>query len=124
MINTITIELCQEDRARLDLILSTLAEIADKKPLNAMTGLPEAPASTDGMQPVNEPTPFDKEPEKPSVTLEEVQAKAQKLLAPSSGKRDQVRALIKGYAERVSLIPEDKWTEVMQKLTDIEEGKA
>jgi hypothetical protein len=54
--------------------------------------------------------------------MEQLQALAQELLAPGSGKSAAVRKLIKSYAERVSLIPRDKWAEVYDALTALKEG--
>lgn len=120
--NTITIELCGEDRARLDRILAaleglntrpekSLAEImADFIATPAGETTQEAPA-----EPVKEPEVL-AEPEKPKATKADVQALVQKLATPTSGKRDEVKRIVNEYAPRVSGIPEDKLDEVMQRL--------
>ena len=111
--NTITIELCGEDRARLDRILAALEGL--NKPLEttavdvfaevfaAPVKTPEAPAET----------------ETPKATLADVQALVQKLATPASGKRDAVKRIVNEYAPRVSGIPADKLDEVMQRLTEL-----
>lgn len=142
MSNTITIELCKEDRQRIDDVTALLACIySEMKSQNApvvMTAgqVQKATAPTTAEKPepvpefplVDDETPFDtpapaaapepdKEPEAPKITLDEIQALVVKLAAPESGKRAQVRAIVKEYAERVGLIPTDKFPEVMERLT-------
>ena len=115
--NTITIELCAEDRARLDSILEQLRQ------LNQM------PAVFDGKEPEKkqqtatkqEPKQEPKQESAPTIQLTDLQTLVQELASPGSGKRDKVKALVKGYAERVSLIPEDKWPEVYEALTALNE---
>lgn len=112
--NHITIELCAEDRTRLDAILDQL------KQLNTMPAVFDGPAAEDKPQPKAE-VEGNTVAVKADVTLADVQALAQELLAPTSGKRDKVKQLIKSYADRVSLIPQDKWTEVYAALTALKE---
>ena len=124
MSNEITMEinLCKEDRDRLDKIIELLtpqpllevveAEPAEKAPQNEQ----EAPA------------PWDKDaPDLPAVaeeapavkhSAEDVQQKVVSLVA--AGKKAEVKEIINAYAERVSLIPEDKLDEVMDKLIALE----
>lgn len=115
----ITFELCAEDRERVDRLIQALEGSQPAKVEKPETSLTQLV-----LQAMGEPTATEKpaEPEKPKATLADIQAKVQKLASPSSGKRDQVKELIKGYAERVSQIPEDKFDEVMRGLTAIEEG--
>lgn len=114
MSNHITIELSGEDRTRLDRLAEALEQLLSVKSpsLNAMTALPE-------VEPVKE-EPKPAEPEKPTVSLTDVQALVQKLATPTSGKRDGVKAIVNAYAKRVSDIPADKLAEVMAKLTELE----
>lgn len=136
--NTITIELCAEDRARLDKILEALMARPDctlcaKQVVDyctQVTGVneygakvePEAPAEPE--HPVENPFPepvTQKEPEKPTapaVTKSDVQQKVVALSA--AGKKAEVREIVHAYAERVSGIPEDKLPEVMAKLNALE----
>ena len=74
------------------------------------SGLDQTPAYTATKQ---EP----KQESAPTIQLTDLQTLVQELAAPGSGKRDKVKALVKGYAERVSLIPQDKWPEVYEALT-------
>ena len=136
---TIKVELCEEDRARLDNILQALsggrncaacvdgitkyvaAEVgqhikpaavpAETHPVNDPFPAPETPAA--------EPTP-DPEPEAPAeaaptVTHADVQRKVVELSA--AGKKDKVREIVTAYAKKVSDLPEDKLAEVWDKLT-------
>lgn len=108
--NTITIELCAEDRVRLDAILTalegrpncercaeTVAEMYTEATQEAVFVVDEKPAA---------------------VSQEDIQKKVSELLA--AGKKAEIRTVIKAYAETVSSIPEDKRAEVLQKLTALE----
>ena len=111
--NTITIELCAEDRARLDSILEQL------KQLNQMPAVFDGkePEKKQQTAPKKEPKQEPKQESAPTIQLTDLQTLVQELAAPGSGKRDKVKVLVKGYAERVSLIPQDKWPEVYEALT-------
>ena len=92
--NTITIELCQEDRKRLDSILAALQSNDTPSPAQ------EAP------MPANE------------ITLADIQRKVVDL--SNAGKKEPVRDIIKKHADRVSGIPEDKLPEVWAQLNALE----
>ena len=128
--NTITIELCAEDRARLDRIIEGLLLQAQPK---AEAELNKDPAEEPKTAPKTEEVkpqenipaetetkaePTKEEPAEPTVTAAEVQAKVISLV--QSGKRDEVKAIVTTYAPRVGEIPEDKLAEVMTKLTALE----
>lgn len=153
MSNTITIELCAEDRARLDKLTAALEahlppvinfsaptakttegkQLADKlekvteaaetatedaEPAEATTPLPWEPAETPA-QPTEQPAPVKEA--KPSVTKEQIQQKVIQLAAGFGGtKKAAVREIVNAYAAKVTDIPEDKWTEVWEKLTALE----
>lgn len=133
--NTITIELCQEDRARLDAILQALTtrdcgkcvegvaryvsamscspfpapkEVA---PETVNTPEPEEPA-----QPAPEP---EKAPETVTVNRADVQRKVVELSA--AGKKAEARGIVTAYASNVSGIPEDKLPDVWQQLIKLED---
>lgn len=128
---TITIELCAEDRARLDGILEALKSHSCKGCVETiactiaqMTALvePVEPISEAKEEPKAEPTPEPEQPavkeDAPAVSLSDIQQKVVTLSA--AGKKAQVRDIITAYASRVSAIPEDKVGEVWQKLTELE----
>lgn len=134
--NTITIELCAEDRARLDKILEALAARPDctrcaKQVVDyctQVTGVneygekvePEAPAEAEHPveNPFPEPATPKAKPAAPAVSKSDVQQKVVALSA--AGKKAEVREIVHAYAERVSGIPEDKLPEVMAKLNALE----
>lgn len=131
--NNITIELCKEDRERLDLLNAGLARLSNVQEALAsvpavLSAIPEQvePAATpEQPAPVEVPAPPAKpepvaapEPEKPQVKLADVQKKVVDL--STAGKKDAVKAVIQAYAPRVSAIPEDKLGEVLEKLTALE----
>ncbi len=144
MSNTITIELPSIE-AKLDRIIELLEKqtahncdqyaktIADYvangckdfPAEEATTDAPAAPAEEPKPEPVEpvtsaEETPAqtDEPPAAPTVTVSEVQQKVVALSA--AGKKDAVREIVNTYAARVSLIPEDKLAEVMDKLNALE----
>lgn len=123
--NTITmkIELCQEDRQRLDDILAALKSAGTPFPIPQFREKPQEPAQepagatqdADDTQPTLEatqPTPAE-EPAK-TVKLADIQKKVVDL--STAGKRDAVKEIIQAYAPRVSALPEDKLVEVWEKL--------
>lgn len=128
----VTIELCAEDRARLDKILEALIGATTLKPvLQTKPVAPIAPAETKTEEPApvkkeepkkEEPAPV--EPEKPAaapvpeVTTAELQSKVVKLV--SAGKKDEARGIVMEYAKSVSDIPAEKRAEVMERLNALE----
>lgn len=123
---TLNVELCAEDRARLDAILAALtantntqnAPTAEAQPAQepekvgagetkpAEVEAPAAPA-----EPVTEPAP--------AITAEELQQKIKKLLQVQD-KKAAVKDIVLSYAESVTKIPEDKRAEVWDKLIKLE----
>lgn len=121
--NTITIELCAEDRARLDALRQVLDKLApttvtvDMDTLRALAQPEPAPAPE--ITPAEHEKPAQPAEElKATVSAEQLQSKVLALL--SAGKKAEVKDIIKPYAERVSAVPEDKRAEVMQKLAALE----
>lgn len=142
--NTITIELCAEDRARLDAILKALTHTHDCNscveqvirtidPL-MQSSIADTEAAEQPQEPAKEPaqpvTPPEVEqpaetttetPESeqtPTVDRSEVQRKVVELSA--AGKKAEVKEIVMAYADRVSTIPEDKLAEVFDKLSALE----
>lgn len=128
--NHITIELCQEDRARLDAILAalqscgtpyaaTLESTTEEAPVEVAQELQDEPVAEPDAEPTPEAEqPTVAEPAAPAVSLSDIQKKVVDLSV--AGKKDQVREIIKAYATKVSAIPADKVGEVWQKLTALE----
>lgn len=145
---TITIELCTEDRARLDAILDALkgtpncsgcvehvvgsfnnlvqtraeapqpAEIPTEAPAELVTPpAEEKPKEAAPEHPLDAP-PFDLDAPAPTVDRADIQRKVVEL--SSAGKKAEVKAIVTGYADRVSAIPEDKLAEVFEKLNALE----
>jgi predicted AAA+ superfamily ATPase len=132
MSNRITIELCEEDRQRLDLIASLLTVGIEKHV--GKQDVPQQAEKTEKVEPVNEHPVDDVSPHvapEPAVepepvaeanyTKADVQALVLKLAAPGTGKKDAVKAIVNEYAKKVSDIPEEKLNEVMAKLQKLAE---
>ena len=133
---TITIELCAEDRARLDNINVNLTELilrvmgSQKIDMGEVLrrAAPELAGKPAEQHPVTEPfeelpkaepVPFEQPmPETPQYKPEDIQQKVVALSA--SGKKAEVREIVKSYAEKVSAIPADKFGEVMARLAGLE----
>lgn len=134
----VTTELCKEDRKRLDDLIGAVSLLASvigsALPQETRTAIIEeatAPQTEEKPEPVETVAPVEEvtapaepepvaEPETPTVTLDDIQALVLQLASPAGGKRDQVRAIVKEYAERVSLIKPEKFAEVMDKLTALD----
>lgn len=140
--NTITIELSAEDRARLDKLTAALEQAGmgsackckaeDKPAPKTKQSKPEKAAETP-TEAADEPTPTtttttEEKPTEtatatPTVTLEQIQQKVVQLAAGNGGaKKAQVREIISAYGAKVSDLKEqpDKWGDVWAKLTALE----
>jgi uncharacterized pyridoxal phosphate-containing UPF0001 family protein len=139
--NEIIIRLCDEDRARLDRIagaleryphkcescaksvatyVATAVNVAHEESKNepVQSQLDEAAVAADHpVEGVDAFTPVTPK-ETPTVKLADIQQKVVALSA--AGKKTEVKAIVNVYAERVTLLPEDKFVEVYEKLTALE----
>ena len=123
MSNHITIELCAEDRQRIDELIGfagcIVSEMKSKPGLKVVEPAEEHPV--DAVEPHGEPEPEAVPAEKVyKVTKEDIMAKVQALAAPNNPKREQAKAIVKSYGAKVSDIPEEKYDEVMDKLVELE----
>ena len=124
--NTIIVNLCEEDRQRLDRIIAALErptpkcahcadDVAEFVSQNVLTPVQEPQKAAD-TAPEEKPK---EEPEQPAVSRADIQKKVVELSA--AGKKDNVRDIVLAYSNtKVSDIPEDKLAEVWQKLTALE----
>lgn len=142
--NAITIELCAEDRARLDKIIEHLgslrwpdcsacvagvasyiekaATVLDAHPVaSPFPSAPEAKWETgpDGLKEMLEKA-INPEPAKPAVTLEQIQKKATQIAAGSADKKAKLRAIVNQYAAKVTDLPEASWPAVWDALCKLE----
>lgn len=142
--NVVTIELCAEDRARLDKIIEHLgalrlpdcsacvagvasylekaAAVLDSHPV--ATPFPTEPevkweTDPDGLRDMLEKA-INPEPAKPSVTLEQIQKKATQIAAGSAEKKVKLRAIVNQYAAKVTDLPEASWPAVWDALCKLE----
>ena len=126
--NAITIELCAEDRARLDAIIAGLQGQCSAAPV-AAAATPatapavEVPAQTD-FPVVPDQVPWDEAPADPApvakpVSLAEFQKAITIRCAESPEVKAAIRGLVQEYATSASAIPEEKRAEVLAKLAQI-----
>jgi hypothetical protein len=144
MSNHITIELCAEDRARIDRLTKALEALQPPTvhmDLDAITKTgtyrveqaapAESPAEPAGAAEAETPATPQPEAEqaataepapaaeaKPAPTTQELQQKVIALV--NKGKKADVSAIVKSYAATVSGIPEDKRAECLDKLIALE----
>lgn len=131
--NTITIELCAEDRARLDRIIEGLqlaimpkaeAELAAQTQKTTPKTEEEkphenAPAETETT--ADHAKHEETEQERPSVTLEQIQQKVIQLCAANGGaNKAKVRDIVTAHSKTVTDLPMNKWAEVWKALTALE----
>lgn len=123
---TVTVELCQADRDRLDNIINLLGQ-TPARPASEPQNKPETvtpkktqpePDDPAAELPVEPAEPA--EPTAPQYTQADVLAKVQSMATPGNPKREQAKAIVKAYAAKVSDIPADKYAEVMEKLNALE----
>ena len=123
----VKIDLSDESKKLLKQILTALSKktcdchsvadtAADPNPTKAEDA--DEPDTT----PDEEPVDAEEETESPQYTAADVQKLVQELASPTGGKRAEVRAIVKKYAEKVSLIPADKYDTVMEQLLELKEG--
>ena len=123
MSNHITIELCAEDRARLDRLAEALEKrTCDKCVTTAIDYLKSVP------QQESEPTVETPEPEAPKeapaqkelkkVDRAELRAKVIELSA--KGFKEQTKEIVRAYAQTVTAVPEEKVAECYDKLVALE----
>ena len=112
---TLTVELCDADRARLDALLAAVQNIGT--PYNVPVPEPpkEAPETTDkateeNTQPEPEPPAQDAAETAQPVTHADVQRRVVELSA--AGQKAQVREIVKKFAPKVSAIPADALADV------------
>ena len=136
--NTITIALCEEDRKLLEglmgsvtLLASVIANaqpkevqekvISEAAPTVACPNMvnPDAVHPVDAVPPHAAPEP-EAAPAANQYTQADILAVVQRLIAPGSNKREQAKSIVNDYATKISAIPEDKYTEVMDRLIALE----
>lgn len=130
---TLTIKLCDEDRARLDSIRDALQALGGKAPsVNTEAVKATEKAAEPAESPKEQPkpaTPKEVQPEvpkaqeapkteAPEVTTAELQSKVVQLV--SAGKKDATRSIIQEYAKSVGEIPAEKRAEVLARLKELE----
>ena len=123
--NHITIELCKEDRQRLDEVIAFLGLIAGelKNQPTPKTPVIDHPvdAPTTHLEPAEEiPTePAAPAPEVKIVPFAEFQAAVTRVVAKGPDQKAAAREIISKYGGSVSAVPEDKRAEAMAELAKI-----
>lgn len=147
MSNTITIQLHEDDRKRLDELIAFAGlisgELKSKAPIPFTQAplfekatepqeAPEQPAPVND-HPADEVSPHGEpdtaatsetipEPELPKYTTADILSKVQTMAGPGNPKREKAKAIVQSYGKKVSDIPEDKRTEAMLRLIELEQA--
>ena len=107
--NTIVIELCAEDRQRLDKILEAMLGRPDcQKCVESATTIVASVAAAEPHK-----------PEEPAKTVERADIQRRVVELSSAGKKAEAREVVNAYAKNVSGIPEDKLAEVWEQLEQL-----
>ena len=123
--NRITIELCKEDRQRLDELIAfaglLVGEIKSATaPVTFEVEHPVDVPTTHLEAPTEEPIPTQElTPEVKPITLAEFQKAVTMACAKGTEQKKTAKAIINKYAASVSAVPEDKRAEVMAELAKI-----
>lgn len=132
--NTITIELCKEDRQRLDEVIAFLGLIAGElksrptegemqEVIQEATGSEHpADAPTTHLEPPAEDLPWTTEApasEVKPVSFAEFQKAVTQAVAKGPKQKAAAKQIVNEYAPSVSEVPEDKRAEVMARLAEI-----
>lgn len=147
MSNFITIELCAEDRTRIDKLIAALEyrncdkcvkdaieyttkvqQEATAKKADATEALKNAPQEAEASPPTNtiqkeeKPAQTEPAPAAPAKTVshDELMAKVIELSAKDVKLKAQVRDIVLSYAPRVKAVPEDKLSECYERLAALE----
>lgn len=115
---TITIELCAEDRARLDAIITAL-QSPQGKPTEVVQAVevPDLKETQPEEEKTTEPTVAEPAEPEPQFTHDDILKKVITLSA--AGKKQEARDIVNAYAAKVSDIPADKLAEVAESLDAI-----
>lgn len=123
--NHITVELCQEDRARIDKVIDLLTLSTGQRCQSCAEAVQTVVSELTPVE-FTKDTPEEETPAEitqeddtaPQVSRADVQKKVIDLSA--AGKKAEVREIVTAVATKVSDIPEDKLAEVWDKLNKLE----
>ena len=127
MSNQITIELCAEDRARLDRLAEAMERKACDQCVNAALKWKEEVQATvekenEEIQPVAEEATEEAEPitSEPVKTVDRAELRAKVIELSAKGFKEQTKEIVRAYAQTVTSVPEDKVAECYEKLVALE----
>lgn len=112
--NTITIELCAEDRARLDRLVAALENASQQTDLTKPSHeAPEPDRDIAKPEKVDAPAKTD-EPVVATITETDIRVMARKLI--EMGKKPQLKEVVNKYAPSITEIPADAFQDVFDQL--------
>ena len=123
MSNHITIELCAEDRARLDRLAEALERrVCDKCVTAAIEFTKTTHETKTEPAPVEAPKEEETSPQEEPVTasaaptVDRAELRAKVIELSAKGLKEQTRDIVRAYAQTVTDVPEDKVAECYAKL--------
>lgn len=126
MANTIemVVKLCDDDRKRLDAILTALKHVTTAPTKAETVSVVENTTIEEKTAPegptVPDIVPETTKEEEPTYTVKDVQQKVLELTTQKGVAKAKVREIVKTYADKVQNIPADKLGKVMQELNKLE----
>lgn len=125
--NKIVIELCTEDRARLDRLAELIEKLAEPVVTESYTILPQqgdvavgaVKAAGEKVETIPEPQPEPQPEPAPVVSLADFQKAIVTRCAESPETKKKVQALVTKYADRVSNVPEEQRAQFLDELAKI-----
>ena len=116
MSNKITIELCAEDRARLD----RLAEALEKKGCDTFVTSATEPIKEEVTEPATDAVSEDVTNSESVKTVDRAVLRAKVIELSAKGLKEQTKDIVRAYAQTVTSVPDDKVTECYEKLIELE----
>lgn len=110
------VQLSAEDRNRLDNLISALTGAISPKVVTFPEAKPEKPAETPAAPEPEKPA----ESTKPSINLDQIRQRVTLLRANGTPEQKEgAKNVVLEYATNITSLPEDKWPEIWDKLTDL-----
>lgn len=114
--NKITIELCAEDRARLDRLTAAL----ERKACEASATPTVEEATEPTVKEEETPTKEEVKEPTPTKTVDRAKLRAKVIELSAKGLKEQTRDIVQAYAPTVAAVPDDKISECYEKLEALE----
>ena len=120
MSNKITIELCAEDRARLDRLAEALEKRACDTCVTSATETTKEEVKDSVADEEETTAAEDVTKSEPEKTVDRAVLRAKVIELSAKGLKEQTRDIVRAYAQTVTSVPDDKVAECYEKLLKLE----